>query len=372
MRRAESNLRLACAASVALSSLIVVGRAEAHSVGLSRGEYTVVDSRLEAKIVLSRGELASAVSGLDGNHDGTLDEGELAAGKEAITRAVVDRLAISSNDVPCSGALTGASLTEQDGVDLEATYTCVTAPGALAIEASFLDDLPRGHRHVVHVVSGAAVVDDVLHSRKKRVELRVDPKGRAPSAEPKPWRSIAGGFFLQGIEHILTGYDHLAFLFGLILVRGRLKSVLAMVTAFTLAHSVTLALAVLGVFAPSPSFTEPAIALSVAYVGVENFIVKDVKNRWRITAPFGFIHGFGFAGALGQIALPRPQLPLALFTFNLGVEAGQLGVLALALPLVMLARRAPWFERWGVKVLSAAIVALGLVWFVSRIIWPPA
>jgi len=117
------------------------------------------------------------------------------------------------------------------------------------------------------------------------------------------------------------------------------------VTAFTLAHSITLALAALSIFAPSPRLVEPAIALSIAYVGVENLFVKDARRRWRITFPFGLVHGFGFAGALREIALPRAQVPVALVSFNLGVGFG---------------------DR-GVKVLSVAIAAAGAGLFVARL-----
>jgi hypothetical protein len=146
-----------------------------------------------------------------------------------------------------------------------------------------------------------------------------------------------------------------------------LRALIGVITAFTLAHSITLALAVLGVFAPSPRLVEPAIALSIAYVGVETFFVADARRRWRITFPFGLIHGFGFAGALREIALPRAQVPVALVTFNLGVELGQLAVLAVALPLVLTVRRAPWFGDRGVKVFSAAIAVIGCVLFVARL-----
>jgi hypothetical protein len=128
-----------------------------------------------------------------------------------------------------------------------------------------------------------------------------------------------------------------------------------------------LALAALSIFAPSPRLVEPAIALSIAYVGVENFFVADARRRWRITFPFGLIHGFGFASALREIALPRAQVPVALVSFNLGVELGQLGVLAIVLPLVLAARRAPWFGDRGVKVLSLAIAVGGAVLFVVRL-----
>jgi hydrogenase/urease accessory protein HupE len=171
-----------------------------------------------------------------------------------------------------------------------------------------------------------------------------------------------------GVEHILTGADHLVFLFGLILVGGRVRSIALAVTAFTVAHSITLALAALSIFAPSPRLVEPAIALSIAYVGVENFFVTDARRRWRITFPFGLIHGFGFASALREIALPRAQVPVALVSFNLGVELGQLGVLAIVLPLVLAARRAPWFGDRGVRLASLAIAVGGAVLFVTRLV----
>jgi hydrogenase/urease accessory protein HupE len=171
-----------------------------------------------------------------------------------------------------------------------------------------------------------------------------------------------------GVEHILTGYDHLVFLLGLVLVGGRWRSLLWVVTAFTVAHSITLGLAALGVWAPRPAIIEPAIALSIAYVGVENFFVKNAEKRWRITFPFGLVHGFGFAGALREVALPKADVPAALFLFNAGVEIGQLAVLALVLPALVLLRRWSWFDKHGVRVVSGAIVIAGLVWFVARVV----
>jgi hydrogenase/urease accessory protein HupE len=180
----------------------------------------------------------------------------------------------------------------------------------------------------------------------------------------------------MGVEHILTGYDHLVFLLGLVLLGGRVRDLVKVISAFTLAHSITLAVAALGVWAPSPRIIEPAIALSIAWVGLENIFVtrRDparveawAARRWRITFPFGLIHGFGFAGALQEIALPRAQIPMALVTFNLGVEAGQLAVLAVALPLVLWLRKKKTFALAGVPATSAVIVAAGLIWFVARV-----
>jgi hypothetical protein len=129
-----------------------------------------------------------------------------------------------------------------------------------------------------------------------------------------------------------------------------------------------LGLATLGVWAPSPHIVEPAIALSIAYVGVENYFVKDAEKRWRITFPFGLVHGFGFAGALAEVSLPRADVPGALLAFNLGVEAGQLAVLALVLPLMAIARKRGLLEQKGVRLASGLIVLAGLIWFVARVI----
>ena len=122
-----------------------------------------------------------------------------------------------------------------------------------------------------------------------------------------------------------------------------MSALLKLVTAFTLAHSLTLAATALGLVAPDPGFVEPAIALSVAYVGLENFFVRDAERRWRIAFLFGLVHGFGFAGVLGEIALPRAELLPALLAFNLGVELGQLALIALALPLLAWLRGRAWF-----------------------------
>jgi hypothetical protein len=180
-------------------------------------------------------------------------------------------------------------------------------------------------------------------------------------------RGIFGPLLRMGIEHIWTGYDHLLFLLGLVLIGGPARSLIGAITAFTAAHSLTLAAASLGVWAPSDRVIEPCIALSIAYVGVENWFVRDGKGRWRVTFPFGLVHGFGFAGALREVALSRAEVPTALMAFNLGVELGQLAELAALLPLVMLARRWNGWQRGGMRACTAAIALAGVVWFVVRV-----
>jgi hypothetical protein len=140
-----------------------------------------------------------------------------------------------------------------------------------------------------------------------------------------------------------------------------------MVTAFTVAHSLTLGLAALGAVSVPSRIVEPAIALSIAYVGVENLRSRHLDKRWRVTFPFGLVHGFGFAAALAEVGLARADVPRALLMFNLGVELGQLGALALALPLVWRLRRFGWFEGRAVPALSWCVALAGIVWFAGRV-----
>ncbi len=364
------GLRGVTALAVAAALLLCVTQARSHEVGLSRGTYALEGDRLHAELVLSRREVASVVPDLDADRDGQLTDAEIAAARPTMQRSLVDRIHVASGEATCPGALDDASLAEQDGILLHATYTC---PGPIAharLDFAVLGDLAPGHRHIARVTGGVQVVETVISRAQRTFDVDAAPGGSPPSPS-QPVKRDRLSLFGLGVEHILTGYDHLVFLLGLVLVGGRWRSLLWVVTAFTIAHSITLGLAALGVWAPRPSIIEPAIALSIAYVGVENFFVKNAEKRWRITFPFGLVHGFGFAGALREVALPKADVPAALFLFNAGVELGQLAVLALVLPALALLRRRPWFEKYGVRVASAAIVVAGTVWFVTRVVSGP-
>jgi len=335
----------------------------AHTVGVSRGEYRVSGSTLEAELVFARPELAAAVPGLDADRDGSVSAAEVAESGRLLDDAIVRGLEVRAPSGPCEGHLANAALTEQDGLAVRATYHCAGEARPLSIRLGFLGALSFGHRHIA-----SATVRDGETARAVVYESRPEFQvGASQGAAAGAARTVAWPLFRLGIQHILTGYDHLLFLLGLILVGGRLRPLLVVITAFTVAHSVTLGLAALGVWAPSPRMVEPAIALSIAYVGIENWFVRDASRRWLITFPFGLVHGFGFAGALREISLPSSQLPLALASFNVGVEAGQLAVLVLVLPGVLWLGRSRWFAARGVKATSAAIALAGIVWFVNRL-----
>jgi hydrogenase/urease accessory protein HupE len=306
--------------------------ASAHEVGLSEGRYEARVDGLDAELSFARADVEQWLG----------DEPRDAASAGLLVFAGGDACALTRQDV---------RLLEEDGAHVSLSWTCPSAPTRVA--ATFVALLDRGHRHVA--LTGDAPV--VLHRATASFGL-----GEAAPSHP------VSAYLALGVEHILIGADHLAFLFALVLIGLRRKDALLVVTAFTVGHSVTLALAALDLVALSPAIVEPLIAASVAWVGIENLVLRDARARWRLAAPFGLLHGLGFAGVLSEIGLPAGGELGALALFNAGVEVGQLLVLALVLPALSLARRSTWFREVGTRALSAGLVGLGLVWLLERVV----
>ena len=191
----------------------------------------------------------------------------------------------------------------------------------------------------------------------------------AEAVVPPARAEIVRLYLTLGFTHILPkGLDHILFVLGLFLLSRRVKPLLLQVTAFTVAHTVTLALTIYGVVSLPPSVVEPLIALSIVYVAVENLFTRDL-HAWRVALvfAFGLLHGMGFAGVLSELGLPRSEFLPALISFNVGVEAGQLTVIALAFLAVGLFRERSWYRRAVVVPASLAIAAVGLYWSVERV-----
>jgi hypothetical protein len=180
---------------------------------------------------------------------------------------------------------------------------------------------------------------------------------------------IVRDYLTLGYTHILPkGLDHILFVLGLFLLSIRWRPILIQVTAFTIAHSITLALTMYGVMSLSTRVVEPLIALSIAYVAIENLVTSELKP-WRLglVFAFGLLHGMGFAGVLSDLGLPRGEFLTALLSFNFGVEAGQLTVIGLAALCVVWYRRRVWYHRFVVVPASLAIAAVGVYWTVTRV-----
>jgi hydrogenase/urease accessory protein HupE len=174
-------------------------------------------------------------------------------------------------------------------------------------------------------------------------------------------------FFKLGMNHILGGYDHLLFLFSLLIARQSLKQYATMITAFTIAHSCTLTLTVLGVINISPMIVEPAIALSICYIALDNMIRKSVSHRWVLTFLFGLIHGMGFADIMKEMNIPRGELAVDLISFNLGIETIQITIVGLLVPLLFLLHRYRYARRIVIAG-SGVTLALGGIWLIERLV----
>ena len=240
-------------------------------------------------------------------------------------------------------------------------FACPAAMRELGLRDDLFDVLGPDH-HTLASVEREGGSDTLVfqpEEREQRVRL-------AAAAERHSALAVGFSYVGLGIEHILLGFDHVLFVIALILRGGRFTQLLAIVTAFTLAHSITLALAVLDVVSIPPRLVEPVIALSIAYVALENMVLRrQASRRWAVSFLFGLVHGFGFAGALAELGLPRQGLVAALVGFNLGVEFGQALIIALLLlPLIWLQRFA-WRGR-AVTAASAVLLLAGLGLLVDR------
>jgi hydrogenase/urease accessory protein HupE len=188
---------------------------------------------------------------------------------------------------------------------------------------------------------------------------------------PSTWSEVAWQYFGLGYTHILPrGLDHILFVVGIFLLSARWRSILLQVSTFTVAHSITLGLTMYGVVSLPAKAVEPMIALSIAYVAAENLFTSELKP-WRLALvfSFGLLHGMGFAGVLRDLGLPRSEFLTALVTFNVGVEAGQLSVIALALVAVASWRSdAARYRRFVVQPASLLIASIGLFWTIQRVL----
>jgi hydrogenase/urease accessory protein HupE len=242
------------------------------------------------------------------------------------------------------------------------------AEGTVRLRATHLAKVsPEFIAHVsVTEREGKPAASHVLRQSQPLVE--VEP----PSGPVESGRGAFLSFLRLGVEHILLGYDHLLFLLGLLVACRRFSTMALVITCFTLAHSVTLALAALDLVTLSPRVVEPLIAASIVFVGVENLLRRDEPRwRWALTLAFGLIHGFGFAGVLKEAGLGSSAsgLLVPLFSFNLGVELGQVAVAAVVLPLLWRLRRWRAYERHGQFYISLLVVFAGSYWLLQRLFY---
>jgi len=363
-------------ALVILAGVLAVAPAQAHSLGTTRSAVTFhQDGQFEIDLYFEVGNL------LYGPEHGGLDPVDLyhrlagrAEAGDGLRQELHDRLratiALRFDGRPAEFAISFPRLDAGEP----------PRRGALPGSHAFLQgQVPAGSR--TFVMQYDKVYGDILGviraGRDGPIQRRVTSWGDASepyfldgSQGETSAAQVAVRYTTLGFRHILPlGVDHILFVLGLYLLNTSLRSLLAQVTAFTIAHSVTLGMSMYGLISLPASVVEPLIALSITYVALENIFTSDLKP-WRPAIVFGFglLHGLGFAGVLRDLGLPRADFVTALISFNVGVELGQLAVLAVAFAVAGWSRSRSWYRVRVTVPASAAIALVGLYWTVERVL----
>lgn len=365
--------------------------ATAHPFAVSSARAWVHDDRVDVSVDLDGATLSQLyASRFAWDADGTVSPSELQKAK-----ALLDDYLISSTRLLNDGSACRAvrapiwSTTDGKRVQAHVEVACPLPWGAVTWSQSTLMEDEGGHR-IVSEIRTLGHVDRHLFTPEEPVftvdavgtSEYVDPQGaewfgssderptpRASGAAGQPAAPEAPAFTTllgEGVKHVLLGFDHVLFLIALLLVVPSTRELLMIVTAFTLAHSVTLALGAFDIVSIAPRFVESLIALSIVYIGVENLLRKRPPQRHALAFAFGLVHGFGFASVFRELGLSSDDALLSVISFNLGVEIGQLSLVA---PLFVLLRALSGHERplAGVKwVTSSAIALAGALWFLQR------
>lgn len=352
----------------------------AHDPGLSTAQGVVRADGIEITVGFAPAD-AEQLLPPEARVSGRWTQAEFIAAQPLLAGLAPQILELRAGDAEIAPRETRVQLASGDALNFLLVYPR-PAPGVVTLRSPKLAALGPGHRQFVIIVDerGSTTAKKLLSAKDDTMEVAVGPMPRAELGTGQAVTMTApadtptfSGFIVLGMEHIWTGYDHLLFLFALLVVCRSFRSIVGIVTCFTVAHSLTLALATLDVINLPSRLVEAAIAASIVYVGVENLVRRgeEPKGRWALTFTFGLIHGFGFASVLKDLGVGAggSGLLMPLFTFNLGVELGQVAIAAIVLPLVWQLRKNEPFVRRGVPVLSAVVAVAGLYWLLKRTVF---
>ena len=372
--------RLSCLSFIAGLTLIflssVVPHADAHPLTFTATTLTLkTNSTFEVDLQYDLDALALGVSITTDDTElvQTLEElstTEFSTTLERLRRLFERRVRVRFDGTPIPFSV--------DFPDYGTTQTTnAEIPTVLGLTARLVGNIPANAETVEFFASRAfasvhLTIVDEIRNREARMVLeqgaRSTPFEFFDQYEESGRTSVAQQYFWLGVQHIVpNGFDHILFVVGLFLLSLEIRPLVTQVTAFTLAHALTLTAAVLGFVTLSPQLVEPLIAMSVAYIAIENIVTAKL-TPWRPFVVFGFglLHGLGFANSLSVLGLPDQERLLALVMFNAGIEVGQLAVIAAAASSLGWCRNKPWYRPWIVIPASAVIATVGIIWAIER------
>jgi len=348
---------------LAIGFLALASSALAHPVPFSYLDVQLQPSAVEVSLVAHIFDLAHDLNITPSER--LLDPSLVSEREKAMQAMLAPRIELAADGrvlTPEWGAT--EILRDRQSLRFHLRYAASSAPGTIAVNTVMFPYDPM-HQTFVNLYEGETLTSQmILDGKHPHLDYFAGTRQGAAAVIRK--------FIPAGVHHILIGPDHLLFLVGLLLLGGSIRQLLIVVTSFTVAHSITLSLAALNIVTPPARLIEPAIALSIVYVGADNILAKGGRDvRGWIAFTFGFIHGFGFANVLREMDLPRRALGWSLFSFNIGVEIGQLFVVVLvATAFTMLRAKSEWSRRHLAFAGSIVVIAAGTYWFVQRVFFP--
>ena len=358
---AFSESSLTRAALVVLILGLLVSPVHAHPTPFSYLDLRINAGQIDGVLVAHIVDLAHDLNVTP--PESLLDPAVAQSKKDEIQQLLRSRLVLAADGQSIDPDLLRVEpLPDRQALSLEMRLNTKPFPGMLRIQCALFPYDPL-HQTFLNVYENDRLVHQEIFNQEHQA-LDYFPGGRQGRL------AVMKTFTLEGVYHIFTGPDHVLFIVGLLLLGGSLLRLLSIVTAFTVAHSITLSLAALDLVSPPSRLIEPAIALSIIYVGIDNLMVgkkgRDVR-AW-IAFFFGFVHGFGFAAVLKEFGLPRPALGWSLFSFNFGVEIGQACIVVVVASLLAALRSRN--ETVGRRVLvigSLGVIIAGVYWFIARV-----
>ncbi|MFB3170394.1 HupE/UreJ family protein [Neobacillus sp. 179-C4.2 HS] len=379
-------------AILAIISMLFPSSAHAHAYSASYTTIKMDQDKTEFIFSIDSLSIIELIEGIDKNKNNELEKSEIKEEEHELEELVHHHLTLDLNNRQQEPSLEEMVLEKKEDKNFltyHLTFPAFAAGDTLSLnDGLYVNDQDTNYVNLISFefagTTGQAILQGkertwtILLAEAQEEQLEDGQTAQPEENQPQQEQSEAApqvetsnssswiSFFKLGMLHILTGYDHLLFLLALLLRKQTFKQYAAIITSFTIAHSITISLAVLGIITLPSRFVESVIAFSIVYVALENIFRKEIRHRWGLTFLFGLIHGLGFANILREMNIPKSDLAVALVNFNIGIEVVQLALVLLILPLLTYMFKLK-SSKIIIKIGSTIVAALGAFWLIERL-----